>query len=133
MGNLHPHVLGAITLESVNRLGGYKAAGHELSLTVAGVSLRIQRFETALDRILVAPPENDTRRRELTPDGLLLVKALSPLRAWAEDIATSAMSERSRLQLERENSLLKQLLAEAMIEKVVRKKATQNPTQSKRL
>ena len=78
-------ILGLVALESVARLGGYKAASHELCLTVSGLSLRISRLEAQLGRSLVKPDPANRTLRKINPEGRRLIEIVRPLFASLDD------------------------------------------------
>ena len=116
MTKLHPNFLGIEALASVARCRNYKDASRELAISIPGLGQRIHRLEKRLGRTLVETYQHDRRRRELTPDGTLLVNAMAPLR---ELVASTVVANQPNAQLlrelENENAILKRLLVEAML------------------
>ena len=116
MTKLHPNLRGIEALASVARCRNYKDASRELAISIPGLMQRIAKLEERLGRTLVEACSHDRRRRELTSDGALLVDALAQLQILpAANLILNHPNEHLLRELEKENTILKQLLVEAML------------------
>jgi DNA-binding transcriptional LysR family regulator len=96
MNTLHSQILGVLALECVDRCGNYKEAAKELQLSVPAVSRRIKKLESEIGLGLVARQRNDGRCKQLSTEGLSLVRTVGPLLAGIEQALNSQMNPRSK-------------------------------------